>query len=471
MRFKKLLIITLSYLVSIGFYAQSSSDKFRLEIDAPAQGEKVLYFANYWQGDTYKLDSCQLTIKGKGVIEVAVKDVPAGQYVIYIEPDVRLEMLLDNGQDNIKVSIPKDLSKSTVQGSPDTEGYWAYLNAINKLLVKKEALNEKLDSAEKQSQRKKIQTELDALNSDIEAISWDVVNNNKGTWLSTFVKGSIAIDLPPNLMQPSTKRADIVEYVQIHYFDNLDMTDVRLQRTNYFYSLIESYINNWIPQDWDSVTSAYSNLVAKTKPNKESFDAFLSAMLNKSLSSSIMGMENVWTRLAEDYIFDKEVDIDDTTLSELRSKYEKIKLNRIGMFAQDLKMSTIDGDSLNLLDIDAEYIILEFYSTTCGYCKEDMTYMAKEFYPRYKDKGVKVVAFTLSNSKESWAQFIKDTGMDEFYNCSDPGYKTEYWMKYDTSRVPMNFIIDKNKKIVGKGVRRDNLEKLFKYLIKDNGNN
>ena len=157
-------------------------------------------------------------------------------------------------------------------------------------------------------------------------------------------------------------------------------------------------------------------------------------------------------------------------IKQLETKYEQIKLNRIGMVAQDLAMRTIDGDSLNLLDMDAEYIILEFYNPTCSYCREDLTYLAKEFYPRYKDKGVRVVAFNLGDAGDAWTKFIEDCGMNEFYNCIDPEYKSEYWIKYNTTRVPTNYILNKDKKIIGKSINKSNLEKLFEIIIKDGTN-
>lgn len=471
MRFKILLIIALSYLVSIGLYAQTNENRFRLEVTAKQYKEHMLYFANYWQGNTYKLDSCLLDSRGQGIVELDATKVPAGQYLLYIEPDLRIEMLIDKEQKNIKAVIPKDLSKSTITGSPDTEGYWRYLNSVKKLNEKIEKLNEDINNAKSEIAKAKFQAEIDALQSEIDKATWNVINNNKGSWLSSYLKGTIGLQLPEELMLPTVKRSDVLKYVQTHYFDNLDMTDVRLQRTSYFYDLVNSYLDNWVEPDWDSTVSAYSNLVARTKPEKEAFEPFLSAMLNKSLSSPIMGMENVWARLAEDYIFHKEIDIDSTALMQLKTKYENIKLNRIGMTAQDMTMITIDGDTLNLFDVEAEYIILEFFSPTCGYCREDMTYLAKEFYLNYKEKGVRIVAFNLGESADVWKDFVKECGMREFINCNDPIYKSEYWMKYDTSRVPMSYVLDKNKKIVGKGISRDNLEKLIKQLIKGNGNN
>ncbi|WP_101690898.1 TlpA family protein disulfide reductase [Dysgonomonas massiliensis] len=473
MRFKELIItiiIALSYLVSIGLYSQSEDKKFRMEVEMQGFENKIIYFVNYYQGNNYKLDSCVLSPKGKGVFEIDASKVPGGQYLLYAKPDFQIEMLIDDGQNNLKVKVPRDVARSTIEGSLDTQGYWSYLNQLKSFEVKRDVLNAKLETVKNKSQQVKIQTEIDKLGEDIDKYTQRVIEDNKDSFLSAYLRGTTPLEIPAELKGAEVPIAEVRKYVREHYLDNLDLTDPRLQSTNYFYSLIDSYINNWVEQDWTAIPGAYSELVAKSKNNKKAFEPLLSAFLNRSLSSQVMGMENVWARLAEDYIFGKDIDMTEADIKQLETKYEQIKLNRIGMVAQDLAMRTIDGDSLNLSDIDAEYIILEFYNPTCGYCREDLTYLAKEFYPRYKDNGVRVVAFNLGDTGDVWTKFIEDCGMNEFYNCIDPEYKSEYWIKYNTTRVPTNYILNKDKKIIGKSINKSNLEKLFEIIIKDGTN-
>lgn len=473
MQFKQaifIISIALSYLVSIGLYSQSDENKFRMEIEMHGYENDTVYFVNYYQGNNYKLDSCVLSPKGKGCFELEAAKVPGGQYMLYVKPDFQIEMLIDEGQTDLNVKIAKDLSRSTVVGSPDTQGYWYYLNELKKIDSKRDALNTKLEIVKNKSKQIKIQSEIDDLGEEIDKLTLKVVEENKGSFLSVYLKGTIPIELPESFKDSQVANEDIRAYVREHYLDNLDMADPRLQRTNYFYTLIDNYISNWVKPDWIAIPEAYSQLVAKSQSNQKAFEQLLSAFLTISLNSSVMGMENVWARLAEDYIFGKEINMPEKDIQQLEIKYDQIKLNRIGMTAPDLKMKTITGDNLNLSDIEAEYIILEFYNTTCGFCREDLTYLAKEFYPRYKDKGLKVVAFNLGDAGTTWSKFIEDCGMDEFYNCIDPNLKSEYWLKYNTTRVPMNYILDKNKKIIGKSINKSNLEKLFEIITK-NGTN
>src|SRR5690606_24455310 len=100
------------------------------------------------------------------------------------------------------------------------------------------------------------------------------------------------------------------------------------------------------------------------------FKEMLSKLTNESLKSLRMGDENIWARLAEDYIFDKDVVwIDSAQNSELRKQYELIKNNRVGMKAHNLILQTLEGDIINTNDIDAEYLLLYFSNPRCGHCQ------------------------------------------------------------------------------------------------------
>ena len=185
-----------------------------------------------------------------------------------------------------------------------------------------------------------------------------------------------------------------------------------------------------------------------------------------------MGDENIWVRLAEDYIFDKDVVwIDSTQNSELRRQYELIKNNRIGMKAHNLTLQTFEGDTINTNDIDAEYLLLYFYSPSCGHCQTATPELHDKLYAKYKDKGLKVVTINLNNDKQEWERFVKSKNIGDWINCADPEYKSKYWMYYDTSGIPAIFVLNKNKTIIAKKVDEQNLEKLFDYYINNNGIN
>lgn len=471
------ILILISLLFVFKAEAQNNTDKdeasFHLDADIPSQKNNMLYLGYYWKGTTYARDSVQLSGEGKARISIREGLTP-GQYFIFIKPDFRIDLLIDKGEDDIHLYINEDnFARSTVTGSDNTKLLWAYLDNIQKRDIERSKLEKQLEDTSITTQKRKdFDAEILKLDENTRAYMRKVIEDNKDNWFGVFLKGMESVTLPYKQPKDGKEFQENREYGKLHFFDNIDLTDPRLWSTNYMNSYIDTYLQHWVDQVPDSVASAASRLVAKTKGNEFCFKEMLSKLTNESLKSLRMGDENIWARLAEDYIFDKDIAwIDSTQNSELRRQYELIKNNRIGMKAHNLTLQTLEGDTINTNDIDTEYLLLYFYSPSCGHCQTATPELHDKLYAKYKDRGLKVVTINLSNEKQEWERFVKSKNIGDWINCADPEYKSQYWMYYDTSGIPAIFVLNKNKTIIAKKVDEQNLEKLFDYYINNNGIN
>lgn len=75
---------------------------------------------------------------------------------------------------------------------------------------------------------------------------------------------------------------------------------------------------------------------------------------------------------------------------------------RVGDKAPDFKLTQINEnnqlDMLQLSDLEGKGVMLNFWATWCKPCEEEMPYM-QELYPKYKDKGVEIVAVSLDSTE------------------------------------------------------------------------
>ncbi|WP_029905511.1 TlpA disulfide reductase family protein [Prevotella sp. 10(H)] len=467
------ILLLLSLFLIIKAEAQNNKNEksagFNLELNIPSQKNNRMYLGYYWNGATYARDSVVLSSEGKAKLNLA-EELSAGQYFLYAEPDFRVDLLLDKGENNIHLFVDeKDFSKSTATGSPNTVLLWKYLTDIQQKDSERLEIETQLENdAITLQKRKELEDRKNKLDESASAYTESVIKNNTNNWFGVFLKGMQPISLPYPQPKDENEFLKNKEYGKVHYFDNVDLTDPRLWRTNYFTSYIDTYLNQWADQIPDSLAVAASRLVAKTKGNDYCFREMLSRLTNESLKSTRMGDENIWAKLAEDYIFDKDVIwIDSTQNSELRRKYELIKNNRIGMKAQNLELQTMEGKTINTNEIPAEFLILYFYDPECGHCQTSTPKLHNGLYAKYKSKGVEVVAIDIVNNKQKWEAFVNNKKLTDWINCADPEYKSNFWMNYDTSGVPSVYVLNRNKIILAKMLDEENLEKLFKYYIKD----
>lgn len=469
MKFKTVVIL-LSLLFAFGMEAQNIKDSgsgFNLEVNYPGQDGKKMYFGQYWRGATYARDSVIIS-SGKAVFSSKQK-YPEGQYFLYIAPDIRTDILIGSEQAKIRININKDdYLRSTVSGSNDSKLLWSYLNKVADNDNVRETLDDQLSDPDITPQKRaNLEKEIAKEDEIAQTYVETLIKENKGSWFGAFLKGMTPVTLPYSTPKNEKEFTENKNYGRVHYFDNIDLTDPRLWRTNYMTSYIDTYLRQWVDPTPDSLAVAASKLVAKTKSNEACFKEMLSYLLNTSTTSDRMGDENIWAKLCEDYIFDKKLAwIDSTQISGLQFMYEHIKNNRIGMKARNLMLTSMDGKTFYTNDIKADYLMLYFYGHDCHFCIEETPRLHDELYAKYKDKGLQIVAIDIKGEdKKEWEKFIKDNKMTNWINAFDAKNRSQYWLYFDTSYIPAVFVLDKDKKIVAKKIDSKGLEQFFDFYI------
>lgn len=463
MKSKLLFIICLlSFSISEAQIKDKKDSGYKIEVNLPKSVGKTLHLAKFSNGSPYSIDSVTVSPKGKAIFR-SNEQLPQGQYLLYKRPDLQMELLLGDEQKNIRIKLNEDdLQNSKITGSKDTELYWNYIRHINKENEEIKNLSQKLDKIESQTGKEVLVSQIVSKENQILEYMNSLAKQYEDRWFGSFLKGTIPIKKPHGMANAITNQ----DYLRKHYFDNINFNDPRLWNTSYFPKMIKNYLSNHIPQIPDTVAYEASKLVSKTVNDSISFKEMLSYILNDAMQSKYMGMENVWAKLAEDYILDKNIPwIEKEKEAQIRSLHEALKLNRIGMKATNLEVVSLDGDTINTNDIEAQFTILYFYNTTCGHCKETTTILRNNIYPKYKDHKLRIIAFNLGNDEKSWREYISNNNLSEWTNCFDPTYKSAYWMYYDTSAVPMIYVLDKNKRIIARKVDGENLDKLLGYYI------
>jgi len=116
-----------------------------------------------------------------------------------------------------------------------------------------------------------------------------------------------------------------------------------------------------------------------------------------------------------------------------------------GNVAPDFEVETLSGDTFRLSDLRGEKVILNFWASWCGPCKEEMPEMQK-FYEAYGDQ-VNVVAVNLTGN---------DSGIDNVREYVDKhGYtypvpldkNSEIQDQYSVYNVPTTYFIGTDGKV------------------------
>jgi thiol-disulfide isomerase/thioredoxin len=113
--------------------------------------------------------------------------------------------------------------------------------------------------------------------------------------------------------------------------------------------------------------------------------------------------------------------------------------------APGFKLKKFEGDSLDLYNIDSEYILLEFTNLNCGPCRSAASYLSKK-YGDLKDKHIDVILIDdegLTNIK-SLSKYITDSKLPFRYLVNGDSIAKDY----KVLAVPTFFLLNKDKRII-----------------------
>jgi thiol-disulfide isomerase/thioredoxin len=121
--------------------------------------------------------------------------------------------------------------------------------------------------------------------------------------------------------------------------------------------------------------------------------------------------------------------------------------------SQDFTLESLGGDKVSLSSFKGKVVLLSFWATWCGPCKQEMPEM-QALYQKLKGSGFEVVAVDMMEDKATVSNFVKKNGYT-FPVLLDATGEVGGGGLYDARAIPTNYIVDKAGKIVGRKIGID----------------
>jgi len=152
-------------------------------------------------------------------------------------------------------------------------------------------------------------------------------------------------------------------------------------------------------------------------------------------------------------------------VKDLHQRVKKLTLLAIGSDAPEIDMPDLKGKNIKLSSLKGKYVLIDFWASWCGPCRRESPNMVA-LYKEFNKKGFEIYSVSLDNSQKDWADAITKDGLGAWTHVSD----LKYWnsaaaQEYGVEGIPFTVLIDKEGKIIEKGLRGDDLKNKLTKLF------
>ena len=132
------------------------------------------------------------------------------------------------------------------------------------------------------------------------------------------------------------------------------------------------------------------------------------------------------------------------------------KKTAIGAEAPDFTMNDPEDKPVKLSSLRGKVVMIDFWASWCAPCRHENPNVVK-LYNQYHAKGFEIIGVSLDKTKENWVNAIKDDQLS-WIHVSD----LQYWQNavarlYGVNAIPQTYLLDKDGKIIAKGLRSEQL--------------
>jgi len=227
-------------------------------------------------------------------------------------------------------------------------------------------------------------------------------------------------------------------------------------------------------RDWKSAESAGEQILANAQGNKNLALAHYSlgmVWMNEALSKK---KEELYSRVHDEMTkalasypnFPNAIYTDGQALAHLnqddaaKAQFEKfVKMNSSddldrrralryvsepslarARMAPPFEVTTTDGQRVSLDDFKGKVVLLDFWATWCGPCREALPHM-KDIAKKFQGQPLVVLSVSLDDDEQKWKEFVAKNGMT-WLQYRDGGFTGPISTLFEVRAIPHTFTID-----------------------------
>jgi peroxiredoxin len=458
--------------------AATSSSERNISITYTPYKNCWLYLGSYYGNGKVLVDSAKLDAKSKGNFKG--KKLTGGIYfVVSPEMSIQFEFLVGAQQTFSVVGDSTNKENITITGSTDNtlfKQYSAYSTEKGRAIAQ---INQQLSVTKDEAIATNLRKEKNKLNIELQNYRDNIIKQNANSLLATLLT-TMKVPEPPAIPVVNGKPDSTYPYrfVKEHFWDGVNFNDDRLLRTPFFEKKLDDYFKYYVSPESDSIIKEVKYILLYARTGKEIYPYLLTKFTNKYINPEYMGQDKVFLYLFTDFYAKG-----DTTILNAASRkmiFERaysMMANQLGNPAPLLDLTDTTGQIVSLYNVKAKFTVVVFWDPTCGHCKEEIPRLDSAYKAKWKEQGVKVYSVIVKedlmkelkgflkekNISNDWLQVYQTKAARDAEVAAN---QANYHQLYDVYKTPTFYLLDEEKRIIGKQLSLEQFDDLIKAKLK-----
>ncbi|MBO7465482.1 MAG: AhpC/TSA family protein [Bacteroidales bacterium] len=191
----------------------------------------------------------------------------------------------------------------------------------------------------------------------------------------------------------------------------------------------------------------------------EHADNYASAALLENIryEQSPMVFDTVFSKLGRKYP-------NDVYIKHRSDEIAASKFLAAGAMAPDFTLPDTNGVKVALSSFRGKVVVVDFWASWCRPCRQENPNMVR-LYSDFHDKGLEILGVSLDGDRTSWMDAIHKDGLYWTQVSDLKRWQCAAAQQYQVTGIPFTVLIDRDGKIVAKGLRGNDLRNKVKELL------
>jgi thiol-disulfide isomerase/thioredoxin len=126
-------------------------------------------------------------------------------------------------------------------------------------------------------------------------------------------------------------------------------------------------------------------------------------------------------------------------------------------------VTTLDGQHISMDQLKGKVVLLDFWATWCGPCREALPHM-KKIAKNFEGQPLVILSISLDTDEQKWKDFIEKNGMN-WMHYRDGGFEGPISKMFNVEAIPHTFTIDPDGVLQDERIGDASIEGKLKKLV------